>query len=102
MVLGERNGVYHVHGGRRRIKAIRVLDDEWNKMAHSDEGVEEAKSPFEFVDSYVVEDDGYTAHQTLTILLHSTQRPNAVAELDAIDICRAPARRSGAACYGEE
>lgn len=85
IVIGERNGEYHVHGGRRRIKAFRKLHAEWEKQSQSEEGTEEAENPWSHIDSYVVDDNGYEAHETLTILMHSTQRPNAVAELDAID-----------------
>lgn len=85
IVVGERDDAYHVHGGRRRIKAMRILANKWRKQMESEEGVEEPWNPFATISAYVVDDLHYEAHDVLTILLNSTARPNPLAELRAIE-----------------
>lgn len=85
LVVGEKDDQYHIHGGRRRLKTLRLLDAEWDAREDTEEGNQEGSNPFAYADCYVVDDDGYTSHQTITILLNSTASPNPVAELEAIE-----------------
>ncbi len=85
ITLWEKDGSLKVHDGRRRIKALRVLSNKWEKRVHSHEGVEEATNPYEFVEAKIVSTDGFENHELLTIILNTTAKPNLVTEVEAIE-----------------
>lgn len=83
---------YWVHGGRRRIKAVRKLYREWeahNPPPNPEDAVKDPKqpppvNPWSWIDAYVIDDSNMSAEEVLDIVMNSATRPNPLSELEAI------------------